>query len=77
MSVVESDNTYAINAVAYDSRKYAFVEEDVEFAPRSVSLLNEPPAAPTNIDVREVLYESGGRVLQKLNYWLAGQSSCN
>jgi predicted phage tail protein len=66
MSVVENDNTYAINAVSYDSRKYAFVEEDVEFTPRDVTLLNEPPTAPTNIDVQEILYEAGGRVLQKL-----------
>lgn len=66
LGVIEDDDTYTISAVSYDRRKYDFIEQDIEFAPRDITLLNEPPAAPTNLDVREVLYESGGRVLQKL-----------
>ena len=66
LAVVEDDETYAITAVSYDRRKYDFIEQDIEFTPRDVTLLNEPPAAPTNLDVQEVLYEAGGKVLQKL-----------
>jgi len=66
LAVVEDEGTYGITAVSYDRRKYDFIEQDIDFTVRDISLLNDPPAAPTNITVQEVLYEAGGRVLQKL-----------
>jgi predicted phage tail protein len=67
LNVKETDGaTYDITAVAYNSTKYDYVERDVPLGTRDVSDLNEPPLAPTNLIVNEVLYESNGQVLAKL-----------
>ena len=66
ISVGENKETYSITASYHDRRKYDFIEKDIEFTPRDITQLNEPPLAPSNLVVEEVLYESGGRVLQKL-----------
>ena len=66
LSVKEDKETFAITAVAYNSTKYDYIERDVPLSQRDVSDLNEPPLAPSNLIVNEVLYESNGQVLAKL-----------
>jgi len=66
LSVVEDQDIYRITAVAYNPSKYNYVERDVPLFIRDVSDLNEPPVAPSNLAVSEVLYESNGQVLSKL-----------
>jgi hypothetical protein len=66
ITVAEEQSAYKITAVAYNSSKYDYVERDVPLGTRDVSDLNEPPTAPTNLAINEVLYESNGQVLSKL-----------
>ena len=66
VSVGENEDTYSVTASYHDRNKYDFIEQDVEFTQRDITQLNEPPEAPSNLVVEEVLYESAGRVLQKL-----------
>jgi predicted phage tail protein len=67
LGVVEnSEGTYTVTASAYNENKYAHIERNQILERRDVSNLNEPPEAPTNLQCREILYESAGSVLQKL-----------
>ena len=66
LNISEDQDTYKITAVAHNSSKYDYVERDIPLSVRDVSDLNEPPSAPTNLAVQEVLYESNGQVLAKL-----------
>ena len=66
ITITEEQSVYKITAVAYNSSKYDYVERDVPLSTRDVSDLNEPPTAPTNLAINEVLYESNGQVLSKL-----------
>ena len=66
VSVGENEDTYSVTASYHDRNKYDFIEQDVEFTQRDITQLNEPPEAPSNLVVEGVLYESAGRVLQKL-----------
>ena len=66
LSITEDQDTYKVTAVSFNSGKYDYVERDVPLSVRDVSDLNEPPTAPTNLAVQEVLYESNGQVLSKL-----------
>ena len=67
ISVTEEDgNVYAINALAYNSSKYANVESGVALTVRDFSNLNEIPAAPTNLRIFEQLYKKGDEVRSKI-----------
>jgi predicted phage tail protein len=66
VSVEENKDTFGVTAVAHNPSKYNAIELDRELTQRDVSILNDKPEAPTNLDVQEVLYESAGTVLQKL-----------
>ena len=67
VSVTEnSEGTYTVTASAYNSNKYAHIERNQILERRDVSNLNDPPESPTNLQCREILYESAGSVLQKL-----------
>ncbi len=66
LNISEDQDTYKVTAVSHNSSKYDYVERDVPLSVRDVSDLNEPPNAPTNLAVQEVLYESNGQVLSKL-----------
>ena len=67
VSVTEnSGGTYTVTASAYNSNKYAHIERNQILERRPVTLLNDPPEAPTNLQCSEILYESAGSVLQKL-----------
>jgi len=78
LSISEDQDNYKITAVAYNSGKYNYVERDIPLSARDVSDLNQPPNAPTNLDVNEVLYESNGQVLSKLIVsWRAADRALN
>jgi hypothetical protein len=66
VSVEENKDTFGVTAVAHNPSKYNAIELDRGLTQRDVSILNDKPEAPTNLDVQEVLYESAGTVLQKL-----------
>ena len=67
ISVTEEDgNVYAINALSYNSSKYANVESGVALTVRDFSNLNEIPAAPTNLRIFEQLYKNGDEVRSKI-----------
>jgi predicted phage tail protein len=78
VSVTEnSGGTYTVTASAYNSNKYAHIERNQILERRPVTLLNDPPEAPTNLQCSEILYESAGSVLQKLiiNWQAANQAT--
>lgn len=67
ISVQEQDGAqYSITAIAHEPSKYNYIERDVPLTTRSISNLNVPPAAPTNLQGEEVFYVVGSRVLTKL-----------
>ena len=67
VSVQEQDgDKYVITGVKYDYSKYDYIERDTPLAPRDITDLNEPPAAPTGLTASELLYESNGQVLSKV-----------
>ena len=67
LGVQEQDGAqYAISALAYDGSKYDYIERNRPLQPRDTTNLNEIPAAPTNLQGVEALYESNGRALAKL-----------
>ena len=78
LSIAESQDTFGITAVAYNSSKYDYIERDVPLSTRDVSDLNEPPLAPTNLTATEVLYESNGQVLAKIILsWRSAERALN
>ena len=67
ISVTEEDgNVYAINALSYNSSKYANVESGVALTVRDFSNLNEIPAAPINLRIFEQLYKKGNEIRSKI-----------
>jgi predicted phage tail protein len=67
LSVQEQDGSnYAITALAYNATKYDYIERDRPLQQRTVSLLNQAPATPSNLQANEALYESNGRALAKI-----------
>jgi len=67
LGVQEQDQCkYAITALAYDSGKYDYIERGVALQARSVSNLNNVPAAPTNLSLTEALYKYRDQVSSKI-----------
>jgi hypothetical protein len=67
LGVQEQDQCkYAITALAYNSFKYAYIENNVTLQPRNISTLNNVPNAPTNLNLTEALYKYQSQVLSKL-----------
>ena len=67
LSVQEQDGAqYAISALAYNASKYAYIERGQALQPRDITDLNIIPAAPTNLQATETLFEQNGRALAKL-----------
>lgn len=62
VSVVESQDGVEVTALAYDSGKYAYIEQGLKLAPRTISALSVVPNPPTNLSVTENLYEQGAEV---------------
>lgn len=67
LGIQEQDGSnYSVTAVAYNASKYAYIEDGALLQTRDVTNLNEIPAAPTNLQATETLYENNGRALSKL-----------
>ena len=67
LSVQEQDGAkYAVSAIAYNSSKYNYIEQDRPLQQRDVTNLNVLPAAPTNLVISEALYEYQGQVRAKV-----------
>lgn len=67
LGIEEQDGIeYAVTALSHDPSKYAYIEDGASLMPRDITNLNEIPPAPTNLTVREVLYEGTGGVKSKL-----------
>jgi hypothetical protein len=67
LSVQEQDGaSYTVTALSYNASKYGYIERDLRLEQRDVSDLNVIPAAPTNLQAIEALYENNGRALSKL-----------
>jgi hypothetical protein len=67
LTVSEQDGAqYSITALAYNSGKYDYIERGALLQQRDISELNAIPAAPTNLQFTETIYELNGRALVKL-----------
>jgi predicted phage tail protein len=67
LTVSEQDGAqYSISALAYNSGKYDYIERGALLQQRDITDLNIIPAAPTNLQSTETIYESNGRALVKL-----------
>lgn len=67
LSVSEQDQAqYTITALAYNSSKYDYIEQNKPLQQRDTTNLNVLPAAPTNLDLSEALYEYQGQVRAKV-----------
>jgi len=76
VSVQEQEgDQYVITGVKYDYSKYDYIERDTPLAPRDITDLNEPPAAPSGLTASELLYESNGQVLSKVLVSWASQQN--
>lgn len=59
LTVVENDkHEFEVLALAHDPSKYAAVEQNLALTPRTISLLSEYPATPTELAVSEGLYQT-------------------
>lgn len=67
LSVQEQDDfTYAITALAYNSGKFDYIERGVKLEARVTSILNDLPAAPTNLTLAETLYSYADQIRSKI-----------
>lgn len=67
LSVTEKEKAqYEISAIAYNSSKYSYIENDLKLQMRDVSNLNGLPAAPVNLTISETLYYYQGQVRAKI-----------
>lgn len=67
LSITEEDGiSYSISAIAHNASKYDYIERDVPLQPRDITNLNEIPAAPTNLNAQELIYEDRGMAKVKL-----------
>ena len=63
VSVAEAgEGIYGVTAVAYNESIYDAVETDAELTDREISILDDPPAAPSSLEGDEFLYEEGQTV---------------
>jgi len=66
VSVTEDSENYKITALEHNTSKYGFVEDGLTLQPRDITLLNQKPGAPQNINVDERLVEAGNRVTTEI-----------
>ena len=67
LTVEEGDGVYTITAAAHERLKYEIIEDSsFTFPARTVSQLGEKPDPVTNLQLEEILYEEGDKVLQKI-----------
>ena len=67
LGIAEQDGTnYAVSALSYNAGKYDYIERDQPLQQRDITDLNITPAAPTNLNATEILYDGGGIAKSKL-----------
>ena len=67
VSVTEDKDNYAIVGTAYNSGKFAFIEDGSPLPVRNITLLNEPVPAPSAPIVTEEFFTEGNRARTRLN----------
>lgn len=67
LTVTEAEGIYEVAAISHDPSKYAAIENGLTLQPRSISVLSQRPASPTNIVVTEVLYARGQTLASRLD----------
>ena len=67
VSVTEDKDNYAIIGTAYNSGKFAFIEDGSSLPVRNITILNEPVPAPSAPDVTEEFFTEGNRARTRLN----------
>ena len=78
LGITEQDGiNYSITAISYNASKYANVENGDPLQPRSISVLNVPPASPTDLTSVELFYVLNGRVATKLSLTWKGVRGVN
>jgi len=67
ISIIEEEGiSYSVTALAYNSGKYAYVEDGSELPTRNVSILNSPPDSPGDLSVTEQFYEEDSQAKVKI-----------
>ena len=67
ISVTEDKDNYAIVGTAYNSGKFAFIEDGSALPVRNITVLNEPVPAPSAPVVTEEFFTEGSRARTRLN----------
>ena len=67
VSVNEDKDNYAIVGTAYNSGKFAFIEDGSALPVRNITILNEPVPAPSAPIVSEEFFTEGNRARTRLN----------
>ena len=67
VSVTEDKDNYAIVGTAYNSGKFAFIEDGSALPVRNITILNEPVPAPSAPVVTEEFFTEGNRARTRLN----------
>ena len=67
VSVTEDKDNYAIVGTAYNSGKFAFIEDGSALPVRNITILNEPVPAPGAPVVTEEFFTEGNRARTRLN----------
>ena len=67
LTVEEGDGVFTVTAAAHERNKYQIIEDSTfSFGARTVTQLAEKPDAVTNLQLEEIFYEEGDKVLQKI-----------
>jgi predicted phage tail protein len=67
LGIKEDDGiNYTITAISYNASKYTFIERGAELETREISVLNQVPESPIDLQSQEILYVLNGRVASKL-----------
>ncbi len=66
VSVTESEDNYSVVATAYNSGKFAFIEDGSTLPVRNVSILNELKDAPSNLSAVEQFYVESEKAKVKI-----------
>ena len=67
VSVTEDKDNYVIVGTAYNSGKFAFIEDGSALPVRNITVLNEPVPAPSAPNVVEEFFTEGNRARTRLN----------
>lgn len=67
LKITESDRgQYRISAVGYNETKYNYIERSQPLSVRDVSVLNELPPAPYNLNAQSIVYEENATLYTRI-----------